>query len=78
MMDRHRPTTDADPRAVIAAALARIEAAARLTFADARAEEEARQYIAQGMRAICYHARRASWRARGGSAVRVGDEHAGG
>ena len=75
-MDQQGLATDGDPRAVIAAALARIEvAAARLTFADVRAEEEARQYIAQGVRAIRHHARRASWGTGAGSASRVGDEY---
>ena len=55
------PATDSDPRAVIAAALARIEAATtRLTFADERDEAAARRYIAQGMGAIRDHLRRAT------------------
>jgi hypothetical protein len=60
-MDRSGPATDTDPRAVIAAALARIEAAtARLTFTDERDEEAARVAIARGVRAVRHHARRAT------------------
>jgi hypothetical protein len=49
----------ADPRAAIAAAVARIEAAAAaLRFADEAEEEEARAYIARGVRIIRYHVRK--------------------
>jgi hypothetical protein len=60
-MEQQGPATDTDPRAVIAAALARVEAAAaRLTFADERDEADARRYIAQGTRAIRHHVRKAT------------------